>query len=154
MIEFREVNEGDWKDIAWLASDLVQEADHGDGQDEGWIMNRLSFKGKRFQRIAEKHGKIVGYCSLERPTIQSNSGFRAFLVTDWNSKDKSIREALMDMIEEMVATNKIDQVWMRELVGDMQLLEFVQSKGFVKSEPYVIDNKEMINLFKEYGCGS
>ncbi len=154
IIKFRPVKAEDWKDIAWLASDFVQEADHSDGQDTGWVRNRRSFEGKRYQRIAEIQGQIVGYCSLERSTTGSKSGFRAYLVADWKSTNRSIHEALMHMIEELIAVNKIDLVWMRELTGDVQLLEFVESKGFVKSESYVINGKEMINLRKEYGCDS
>ena len=151
MIEFREVKESDWQKIAWLASNLVQEADHGDGQDSNWIENRLSFNGTRHHEVALKHEHIVGYYSLERSETVVESGFRVFLVMDWVSKNLELREALMEKIDEMISSNGIARVWMRELTGDKELIEFVESKGFLKSELYVIDNKEMANLSKVYG---
>ena len=148
--EFRDVKESDWQDIAWLASDLVQEADHGDGQDSDWIENRLSFSGTRHHHVALRQGQIIGYCSLECSETVVESGFRVFLVMDWISRNPEIREALMEKIDGMICSHGIARVWMRELTGDNELIEFVESKGFLKSEPYVIDNKEMVNLSKVY----
>jgi len=150
MIKFREVKDSDWQKIAWLASNLVQEADHGDGQESDWIENRLSFNGTRHHHVALKHEHIVGYCSLERSDTVVESGFRVFLVMDWVSRNLQLREALMEKVDGMISSNGIARVWMRELTGDKELIEFVESRGFLKSEPYVIDDKEMVNLSKMY----
>ena len=60
MLHLRAVRERDWPMIILLASNEIQEADHG-GIDHLWVENRRSFEVVRKQAVVESDGAIVGF---------------------------------------------------------------------------------------------
>ncbi|MEM7366270.1 MAG: hypothetical protein AAF525_19815 [Pseudomonadota bacterium] len=138
----RSVVDGDWVQINQLASNDVQEADHSRIDDQ-WTQNRRTFTGERRHIVLETASQIVAYCSLERE-LQTRR-WRAFVVLDW-SGDRIYWEAAYRALDGLMMDVAPAEVWMRELTGDLALLEFMASKGFLLESPFVHDGLEMVYL--------
>jgi len=145
MFKCREVEDSDWPVIDRLASDAVQQADHS-LIDAQWTLNRREFNGLRYHSVLEDSGQVVGYCSLERQDEASPDRFRVFLVTTWNDDNRLIQEELLSQLERLISAARAKSLWMRELVDDSLLIEFMLEKGFTASEPYWLDQLHLVNL--------
>ena len=142
----RPVQNDDWNQIAWLASNDVQEGEHTT-LDIDWIKRRRSPSPARFDSVLELDNEVVGYCALER---DDKGEFRVFIVLDWSHDDQSIPEATYRQLKSHVRSQKIARVWMREVAGDIALLDFMQSKGFIIDKRYEYQGHELVNLSKDY----
>ncbi|MAE95654.1 MAG: hypothetical protein CL910_13430 [Deltaproteobacteria bacterium] len=149
MHRFRAVREGDWPEIALLASNEVQEADHS-GLEDLWLHSRRSFDGLRRHAVLELHGAIVGYCAIERREEDALDTYRIFLVASWDPENSEVHEELFARVEAMLREVGARRAWMRELRGDLELIRFVGSRGFEVSAPYRVADKEMLILTKPY----
>lgn len=147
MISFRQVTDKDWDAIAWLASDAVQEGDHG-GLETGWVEKRLSFDGQRLDLVAEASGDVVGYCAIEHGTGDAAGRWRVFLLADWDEGNAALHEALLARAAEMLAGKQATLAWMREFSDDARLIHFVRAHGFDVTKQYTYDGREMVNLEK------
>ena len=143
----RSVQDNDWNRIAWLASNVVQEGEHT-ALDTDWVKRRRSPIVTRFDSVVELDNKVVSYCALEKAT--DSEEFRVFIVLDWSHDDQSIAETTYRQLRNYVSSEKIAKVWMREVAGDLALLEFMKSKGFVIDKRYEYEGHELVNLSKSY----
>ena len=143
----RAVQNDDWNQIAWLASNEVQEGEHN-RLDIDWIKRRRSPTVARFHSVIESGDEVVGYCALEKDNDRDE--FRVFIVLDWSHDDLSIAEAAYRQLQNYVSSEKITKVWMREVAGDLALIDFMQSKGFVIDKRYEYKGHELVNLSKNY----
>lgn len=142
----RDLNEDDWKQIAWLASNEAQEGDQSPSSD--WIARR-KLPAERYQSVIDRDGRIEAYCSVERN--DAGERFRAFLVLDWINLDEEVADFAFARLEELIDEAKTEQVWMREMVEDKKLLAFVQARGFVVERQYELGGHEMVNLVRPAG---
>ena len=143
MISARAVRENDWRQINWLASDAVQEGEHG-GIESEWTKNRRAFEGEKYESVIQSDGNVVGYCSLERGI--SGDGFRAFVILDWRQRNSEVQTAVLGELEGLILNSGTNDIWMRELRGDVSLIEFMLSNGFEIEKSYVHNSLEMVNL--------
>ena len=143
MITSRSVRDNDWREIDWLASDAVQEGNHA-GIDSEWTRNRREFEGEKYESVLQSGEYVVGYCALVRD--HSQDGFRAFVVLDWTKKNVEIQAAVLRELERLILESSAEYIWMRELKGDVSLIEFMLSNGFEIEKCYQYNGLEMVNL--------
>ena len=141
----RPVEERDWTRIAWLASDEVQEADHAQLESD-WLRRRREFAGERVDSVLERGGEVIAYCALEN--VAEFPGWRVFVVLDWSTEDVAVQEAAYRQVEQLAARVGARHLWLRELVGDVALLEFFDAKGFALEKRYRHGDLEMVNISK------
>ena len=147
MPELRAPRDPDWAQIAHLASDAVQEGDHGGGIDAEWVANRRRTGVERREAVAVQRGAVVGYCAIERAPGEPTGAFRVFLVADWRDGE-AVPSRLLAAVEQWLAALGAERAWMREVADDHALLRFVRAHGFAASEPYEVAGKAVVNLVK------
>jgi len=99
--------------------------------------------------VLERKGEVVSYAALEKdPTAD---GYRAFLVMDWSSDCRDIADASYRELVRIVGERDIRRLWMREIAGDVSLLDYVQSKGFAIDRRYEYEGLDLVNLSKSFG---
>jgi len=160
MLRIRDIREPDWRAIAHLASDAVQEGDHSDGIDDRWVENRRSPDRVRNHAVAvsvisdgsvEPDETVVGYCGIERDVGEPRDSYRVFIVNDWSDPSREVAEMLLAHVDTMLREVGARTAWMREVADDHALLRFVTERGFAASAPYGVAGKQLVNLARTCG---
>ncbi|MGE4606275.1 MAG: hypothetical protein AAEJ52_06000 [Myxococcota bacterium] len=149
MLTVREVRDGDWDAIAYLASNEVQEGDHSGGIDGPWIATRRSKDRQSRLAVAEREGSIVGFCAIERTEDEPSDLYRVFIVTDWSTGSREVPEKMLSHVDTLLREVGAAKAWMREVSSDRALVQFAIDSGFAASAPYPYSDKELINLARD-----
>ena len=68
------------------------------------------------------------------------------MVLDWTQRNSEVQTAVLSELEGLILNSGANDIWMRELRGDVSLIEFMLSNGFEIEKSYVNKGLEMVNM--------
>jgi hypothetical protein len=139
---FREPTDEDWPAILVLANRSV-EGVPGAGPQNDWLRNRRQYdcsRGVRRLFVAVGSPGILGYGALESAAPSQPNGYRIFIATAPEDRDR---------VTEELAALDAREAWFIEYAADEKFLSFIRAGGFRKVRSFRLESgTELVVLTK------